>query len=59
MAGVFLSYRRDDTSQDALRIHRRLADRFGDNLVYIDVEDIPLAVDFVDHITQETIAGAL
>lgn len=52
MSGVFLSYRRDDTAGDAQRIHERLADRFGDDLVYIDVEDIPLGVDFLEHITE-------
>lgn len=52
MSGVFLSYRRDDSGDDARRIHRRLADRFGDGLVYIDVEDIPLGVNFLDHITE-------
>jgi hypothetical protein len=51
MSGVFLSYRRDDTADDAGRIHARLAERFGDDLVYIDVEDIPLGVNFVEHIT--------
>ena len=52
MSGVFLSYRRDDTGEDARRIHDRLAQRFGDDLVYIDVEDIPLGVNFMDHITS-------
>jgi TIR domain len=51
MSGVFLSYRRSDTANDAERIHARLAERFGNDLVYIDVEDIPLGVNFVDHIT--------
>lgn len=52
MSGVFLSYRRDDTAGDARRIHDRLAKRFGAGLVYIDVEDIPLGVKFMDHITN-------
>lgn len=52
MSGVFLSYRREDTAPDAERIHARLAERFGDDLIYIDVEDIPLGVNFVDHITS-------
>lgn len=44
MAGVFQNHRRDDISQDAQRIHSRLTDRFGDDLVYIDLEDIHLGV---------------
>lgn len=51
MSGVFLSYRRDDTAGDARRIYERLAERFGPELVYLDVEDIPLGVDFVEHLT--------
>jgi hypothetical protein len=49
--GIFLSYRRDDTASDAQQIHDRLAERFGDDVVFLDIEDIPLGVDFVDAIT--------
>ncbi len=61
MSGVFLSYRRDDTAEDARRIYNRLAKQFGSDLVYLDVEDIPLGVDFGEHITQalETAAYVL
>ena len=51
MHGIFLSYRRQDSSSDAQRIYERLAERFGDELVFLDVEDIPLGDDFVDSIT--------
>lgn len=50
MDGIFLSYRRDDTASDARRIYERLAERFGDEIVFLDIEDIPLGVDFVDAI---------
>ena len=57
MRGIFLSYRRQDTADDAQRIYERLAAQFGDELVFLDVEDIPLGVDFVDSITK-ALAGA-
>ena len=52
MDNIFLSYRRDDTADDARRIHDRLAERFGEEGVFLDVEDIPLGEDFVDAITD-------
>jgi len=51
MEGIFLSYRRDDTASDAQRIYERLAEQFGDDVVFLDIKDIPLGVDFVDAIT--------
>lgn len=58
MSGVFLSYRRDDTAEYARRIYDRLAGKFGPDLVYLDVEDIPLGVDFIEHITEVLEAAA-
>ncbi len=58
MSGVFLSYRRDDTAEYAQRIYDRLAGKFGPDLVYLDVEDIPLGVDFIEHITEVLEAAA-
>ena len=52
MGGIFLSYRREDTSDDARRVYERLAEQFGDELVFLDVEDIHLGDDFVDSITD-------
>lgn len=52
MKGIFLSYRRQDSSADAQRIYERLAEQFGDDLVFLDVEDIALGDDFVDSITH-------
>lgn len=58
MKGVFLSYRRDDTADYAKRIYDQLAGKFGSELVYLDVEDIPLGVDFIEHITEVLEAAA-
>lgn len=58
MEGIFLSYRRKDTANDARRIYERLATQFGDELVFLDVEDIPLGEDFVDSITEALASAA-
>jgi len=52
MTGVFLSYRRDDTAEDARRIYDRLVGQFGPDLVFLDVKNIPLGVDFQECITN-------
>lgn len=55
MAAIFLSYRRSDSPQ-ACRVHDWLVRRFGRDEVFMDVDDIPAAVDFSDIIDQ-AIAG--
>ena len=42
-AKVFISYRRDDSAGHAGRVHDRLAHEFGANLLFMDVDSIPLA----------------
>jgi hypothetical protein len=49
---VFISYRRQDARGSAGRIYDRLADRFGDDQVFMDVDKIGLGVDFAKVITQ-------
>jgi WD40 repeat protein len=49
---VFISYRRQETSGLAGRLYDRLADRFGDDQVFMDVDTIALGVDFAEVITQ-------
>jgi hypothetical protein len=51
--GVFISYRRQETSGMAGRLYDRLADRFGDAQVFMDVDTIALGVDFAEVITQD------
>jgi TIR domain len=49
---VFISYRREESSGLAGRLYDRLAARFGDDQVFMDVDTIDLGVDFADVITQ-------
>jgi TIR domain len=49
---VFISYRRRETSGLAGRLYDRLAVRFGDDQVFMDVDAIALGVDFAEVITQ-------
>jgi hypothetical protein len=50
--GVFISYRRQETSDLAGRLYDRLADRFGQAKVFMDVDTIEPGTDFTDAITQ-------
>jgi hypothetical protein len=52
LSGIFVSYRREDSGGWARSIHDRLVQAFGPDQVFMDVEDIPAAVDFTDFITQ-------
>jgi DNA-binding CsgD family transcriptional regulator/tetratricopeptide (TPR) repeat protein len=47
---VFLSYRREDTSGYAGRLHDALSARFGDGAAFMDVETIPPGADFARHV---------
>ena len=40
MPGVFISYRRDDSSPEAHRVADELRHKFGDRQVFLDVDDI-------------------
>lgn len=43
---IFISYRRDDSGETTGRIYDRLADRYGEDKVFLDIDDIPLGEDF-------------
>lgn len=47
MNEAFLSYRRSDTRADAGRLHDHLAEHFGDDRVFMDVDDIEPGDNFV------------
>jgi hypothetical protein len=47
MAGIFVSYRRDETAAHAGRLADRLVDHFGESQVFMDVDSIGLGLDFV------------
>jgi len=52
MAGIFISYRRDDTAAYAGRIYDCLSSHFGAEQVFMDVDDIKLGEDFVQVLEQ-------
>jgi TIR domain len=50
---IFMSYRRSDGISYLLPIiKRRLEQRFGDGSAFFDVDDIPLGIDFREHINS-------
>ena len=52
MAGVFISYRREDSPGHAGRVFDRVRARFGADIVFMDVTAIDAGADFVDAIEQ-------
>jgi hypothetical protein len=48
--GIFVSYRRQETSHPAGRLYDRLAHHFGESRVFIDVDAIAPGVDFAQEI---------
>lgn len=53
MSGVFISYRREDSAEEAQRLGRLLGERFGAELVFVDVEDIKPGDDFAEAIDEK------
>jgi len=56
MAGIFISYRREDTAPWAGRIYERLAHEFSRNQLFMDVDNIAPGLDFVE-VLEEQIAA--
>lgn len=52
MAGIFVSYRRDDTQQICSRVVVSLAETFGSDAVFFDLDKIHPGQDFLGAITQ-------
>ena len=50
MPKVFVSYRREDSAAITGHLCDRLKGRFGAEQVFVDVDNIPYGIDFVDHI---------
>ncbi len=48
MGGIFISYRRDDSRAFAEQIHGCLAERFGEDQVFFDIEDIGAGAAWAD-----------
>ncbi|HUT35684.1 MAG TPA: TIR domain-containing protein [Planctomycetota bacterium] len=53
MPKIFVSYRREDSSDVTGRIYDHLEARFGAQSLFIDVDTIPYGADFRRHIEQE------
>jgi formylglycine-generating enzyme required for sulfatase activity len=53
VAKVFICYRRDDSAGHAGRVHDRLVQAFGRDLLFMDVDAIRLGVDFVEALRDE------
>ena len=53
MPKLFISYRRDDSSDVTGRLHDRLKDHFGREAVFLDIDAIPLGVDFRKYLADE------
>ena len=54
--GIFVSYRRQESSHLAGRLYDRLADRFGEGQVFIDVNTIEPGVEFAEEIFRAVAA---
>jgi TIR domain len=50
---MFISYRRDDSAGHAGRVHDRLEREFGADLLFMDVDAIPLGVNFIKVLREE------
>lgn len=55
MAGVFISYRREDTIAYAGRLYDRLCSRFGKEHTFMDIDTLRPGDDFID-VLQKTVA---
>jgi len=57
MAGkIFINYRRNDSPGTAGRLHDRLAQKFGRNNLFMDVDHIPAGVDFTEYLHSQVTA---
>ncbi|HEY7666199.1 MAG TPA: toll/interleukin-1 receptor domain-containing protein [Xanthobacteraceae bacterium] len=57
MAGkIFISYRRDDSIGTAGRLRDRLAETFGGDNVFMDVDSIPVGINFEKYVESQVAA---
>ena len=52
-AKVFINYRREDTAPYAGRLYDRLTEHFGEDRVFIDIDQIEPGEDFVEAINRK------
>jgi PQQ-dependent dehydrogenase (methanol/ethanol family) len=50
---IFINYRRDDAGGTAGRLYDRLAQAFGRNNLFMDVDHIPAGVDFIEYLNGQ------
>src|SRR5436190_1079367 len=50
---IFINYRRDDSFGTAGRLYDRLAQAFGRDNLFMDVDHIPAGVDFIDYLNSQ------
>jgi len=50
---IFISYRREDSQHQADRLHAALSRKIPKRNIFIDVDNIPVGVDFVQHLDQQ------
>jgi formylglycine-generating enzyme required for sulfatase activity len=50
MSSIFISYRREDSIAYAGRLFDRLADRFGEERIFMDIDTMKVGLDFVEQI---------
>ena len=53
LPSLFICYRRTDTADTAGRLHDRLSETYGRERVFMDIEGVPLGIDFVNHVTEQ------
>jgi hypothetical protein len=54
MAGkIFINYRREDSIAVAGRLHDRLAEAFGRDNLFMDVDNIPVGINFEDYLNNQ------
>jgi hypothetical protein len=52
-AKIFINYRRDDSIAVAGRLHDRLAETFGRDNLFMDVDNIPVGIDFEEYLNNQ------
>ena len=50
---LFICYRREDTQDAAGRLRDRLVIDYGQERVFMDIDSVPLGIDFVEHVTEQ------
>jgi hypothetical protein len=51
-SGIFLSYRREETTAQTGRLYDQLSNRFGEHQVFMDIDSIALGADFEQAIRE-------